>query len=70
MKSGGVVDIGVVIGTDGRPRDLNIVKSIDAASDAEAIRAVSNWRFEPATCDGLPVNVKITVEIDTHLYPN
>ncbi len=68
LKSGGVVDIQVVVGTDGRPRELKVVRSLDASSDAEALRAVRNWRFEPAMCDGDPMERQIVVEVNTHLY--
>ena len=68
LKSGGVVDIQVVVGTDGRPRELKVVRSLDASSDAEAVRAVRNWRFEPAMCDGDPIERQIVVEVNTHLY--
>lgn len=66
LKGDGVVTIGVVIAKDGRPRDLKILNSLDASSDAEAIDAVQRWRFEPATCDGEPVNVSIAIEVDMH----
>lgn len=68
-KSDGVVNIGVTVGKDGRPHALTIVRSLDASSDAEAVRAVRNWRFDPATCDGEPINSQIVVQIDMHLYP-
>jgi TPR repeat protein len=36
--------------------------------DEQAIEAVSNWRFEPATKDGTPVAVQINVEVNFHLF--
>lgn len=66
FRKEGVVTIGLVVGSDGFPHDLKILNSLDASTDAEAMRSVQNWRFEPATCDGQPVNVQIAVEVDMH----
>jgi outer membrane biosynthesis protein TonB len=35
--------------------------------DEKAIEAVSQYRFKPAMKDGVPVPVKITVEVNFHL---
>ena len=32
--------------------------------EAAALEAVHNWRYEPATRDGRPVDVFITVRVD------
>jgi periplasmic protein TonB len=34
----------------------------------EAIEAVRTWRFQPATKDGHPVAVKMSIEVGFHLY--
>jgi TonB family protein len=63
----GVVLISFVVGTDGLPTDLHVVKSVGAGLDEEALDAVSKYRFKPATKDGNPVPAKLTVEVSFRL---
>jgi len=35
--------------------------------DEEAVSAVSQWRFEPGTKDGIPVPVAATIEVNCRL---
>jgi TonB family protein len=63
-KPGGLgrVTLYVVIGTDGRPADVAVLRSsMPSALAAEVVRAVSQWRYYPATKDGQPVTVMSTV---------
>jgi protein TonB len=58
----GWVSLYLVIGTDGRPADVEILhSSMPSAFAAEVVRAVSQWRYYPATRDGKPVTVMSTV---------
>jgi len=43
-----------------------VVRSLDADVDESAVKAVQEWRFEPARKDGNPVAVRVTVEIRFH----
>lgn len=58
-----VVVVQMIVETDGRPRDVNVLKSQGQAFDNAAINAVRNWIFKPATCGGeaLPMTVNIEV---------
>jgi len=53
----------VTIPPDGIPKDVKIAKGVRPDLDKGAIDAVQQWRFEPATRDGKPVESTITVEI-------
>jgi periplasmic protein TonB len=63
----GSVTVRVLIGTDGRVRQVQIVRATDAefakAAERQALRA---WRFKPATRDGVPVEdwQTLTVRFD------
>jgi TonB family protein len=61
---GGVL-IGAVVGVDGVPRDVTVIRSLDRSNglDDEALKAVRQWRFVPGTNDGLPVPMRITIEM-------
>jgi TonB family protein len=65
----GTVAVSVVVGTDGKPRDIKVVRSQGYGLDEKAIEAVQKWRFQPATKDGKPVAVLIMVEIPFHQVP-
>ncbi len=58
----------VVIGPDGKPRDIRVSRTLGLGLDEKAIEAVKTWRFEPATKDGKPVAVAINIEVDFRLY--
>jgi TonB family protein len=58
----GRVSLYLVIGTDGRPADVEVLhSSMPAVLAAEVVRAVSQWRYYPATKDGKPVTVMSSV---------
>ena len=67
-KEQGNVNISLVVGTDGLPRDLKVTCSSIPDSNQNAIDAVKQWKFAPATQDGKPVAVAIVIEVSFHLY--
>lgn len=59
---GGVVDLRVTIGPDGRVGDVRLARgSGHQALDQAAIDAVRGWTFEPARRGGTPVAYTIAV---------
>jgi TonB family protein len=64
----GVLVLGVIVGRDGSPQDLWVVKKLGLGLDQKAIEMVQNWRFLPATKDGKPVVVPINIEVTFKLY--
>jgi periplasmic protein TonB len=67
-KYQGVCTLQMIVGVDGRPRDMKVLGSLGMGLDEKAIEAVKNWRFEPGMKDGHPVATIIAVEVDFHLY--
>ena len=63
----GVVRISTVVTTEGRPSDSRVVRGLNAEEDRTAMEALKQWRFQPGTKDGKPVNVRVTIEIAFHL---
>jgi TonB family protein len=55
--------VGLTIDKAGRPTDVHIVKSSDPNYDKVLMKAVSKYRFKPATSHGEPVAVELRVEI-------
>jgi protein TonB len=67
-KFQGEVTLLVTIGTDGRARNLTVVRSLGMGLDQKAIDAVRTWRFEPAKKDGRPVAVQMNIIVNFHLF--
>jgi TonB family protein len=67
QKIQGTVTLSVVIGTDGKAHDVKVEKSLEPTLDANAIEAVNNWKFAPATKDGHPVAVEMRLQIEFKL---
>jgi TonB family protein len=67
-KYQGTCVLWMVVGPDGRPRDIRVARTLGLGLDEKAIEAVKQWRFEPAMKDGRPVAVQINVEVTFHLY--
>lgn len=67
-KYQGSVVLSAIIGADGRPRNLQVARSLGMGLDQKALDAVAKWRFEPAMKDGHPVAVQIGIEVVFRLY--
>jgi periplasmic protein TonB len=62
----GSVGIGVVVTSQGTPKDATVVKSLSKDLDQFAVDAVKQWRFAAARKGGKPVAVRILIEIEYH----
>jgi TonB family protein len=63
----GAVALKVEITPAGNAENIVVTKSLDPGLDANAVTAVSNWRFQPGTKDGEPVTVAAVIEVNFHL---
>jgi TonB family protein len=66
-KIEGAVVIKVVVTTEGKADNIEVVKGIDPGLDQNAMDAVAQWVFQPGTKDGQPVNVAATIEVNFRL---
>jgi len=66
-KIAGTVKLTVIIERDGHANDIKVIESLDPGLDANAILAVKQWEFEPATKEGKPVRVSATIEVNFKL---
>jgi periplasmic protein TonB len=67
-KYQGTCVLSLIVGPDGKPRDIRVARSLGLGLDEKAIQAVNQWKFEPAQKDGRPVAVAINVEVQFRLY--
>jgi TonB family protein len=61
----GTVVLNCVVQTDGTCTDIRVMQSLDAALglDEQAIASARQWRFRPGFRLGVPVPVRVTLEI-------
>jgi TonB family protein len=63
----GAVLLTLEITAEGVPQNIRVKRSLDPGLDANAISAVSHWRFKPGEKDGKPVAVYANIEVNFHL---
>lgn len=63
----GIVIVSFTVSEEGRPTELQVVKSLGYGLDEKALQAVRAYRFQPAMKDGKPVAVPISVEVNFRL---
>jgi TonB family protein len=59
----GIVLISMIVDEHGMPTAIRVVRSIGHGLDENAVAAVSQYRFRPATVDGNPIAARITIEV-------
>lgn len=63
----GTIRISTVVTTEGKATDPHVVSGLNAEEDNNAVEALMQWKFQPGTKSGEPVNVRVTVEVLFHL---
>ncbi len=66
-KLQGTVVLECVIDEQGVPKVLRVVRSLDPELDQNAIAAIEQWRFKPATRNGIPVRLSLNIEVNFNL---
>ena len=62
----GEVILYAVIRRDGSVDSIQVVHGIDQQLDANAVRALAQWKFRPAERQGAPVDLEAIVHIPFH----
>ncbi len=68
MGFSAVVLVGVIVDSHGMPQNVHITRSYNHDFDAEAIKAIKQYRFKPAMHAGQSVAVAITIEVNFKKY--
>jgi TonB family protein len=66
-KISGTVLLSIVIDSSGNPGDIQVVRGLDPGLDKNAIAALSQWRFDPATRNNQPVPVQAQIQVNFEL---
>ena len=62
-KLEGSVLLSLVVGADGQPRDIQVVRPLGLGLDENAFENVRAWQFKPGTRNGIPVDVLVNEEV-------
>jgi protein TonB len=63
----GVVILEAIVDRDGTVSDVTVLRSVHRLLDAEAARAVRQWRYSPLVLNGVPERFVLTVTLSFHL---
>jgi TonB family protein len=63
-KLQGMCVVRMVVGVDGKPSNVVVVKKLGMGLDEKAVEAVKKWRFEPGRKYGRPVPTYLTVNLE------
>jgi protein TonB len=64
----GVVILDALISPSGCITSVEVLRGVAPDLDAEALRAVTQWRYTPTLLEGLPVPVHMTVTVNFRLH--
>jgi len=64
MRVGGRVILQLTVDHNGQVEDVQVLRGVRSDLDSAAASAVRNWRYRPATKDGVRVKVRITETIN------
>jgi len=59
----GIVILEAIITKEGTVESVRVLRGINPLLDASAMRAVQQWKYKPATFNGRPVPVYLTVTV-------
>jgi TonB family protein len=65
-RASGAVVLDVVLLQDGSPKIVRILRSLNPDADESAVRHFEQWRFTPATKNGVPIKVRMNAEVRFH----
>jgi TonB family protein len=60
--------VSLIVEQDGIPSALCVKQSAGYGLDAQAVKAVAQYRFEPATANGKPVRARLSVSVSFKVY--
>jgi len=67
-KYQGLVSLWIVVDAQGNVSDCRVVKPLGLGLDEKAVETVRTWKFKPAMRNGVPVPVRVGVEVFFRLF--
>jgi TonB family protein len=67
-RRGGTCSLSLIVGVDGKPRNIVVTKKVGMGLDEKAIEAVGKWKFEPARRYGRPVMARLNLSLNFKVF--
>ncbi|HLI77498.1 MAG TPA: energy transducer TonB [Acidobacteriaceae bacterium] len=67
-KFSGNVVVSLIVGADGKPRNVHVLRGVGMGLDEKAVEAVQQYKFKPATQNGKAVAVYLNVEVNFQIF--
>jgi len=67
-KLEGICTVSLVVGIDGKPSNVVVVKRLGMGLDERAVETVGRWKFEPGRRNGKPVMSRLTLNLQFKLF--
>ena len=67
-KLEGTCVVSLMVGVDGKPSNIVVIKKLGMGLDEKAVETVSKWKFEPGTRYGRPVPSRLHLSLGFQLY--
>ena len=64
----GVVLVNLIVGADGLPTNVHVLRGVGMGLDEKAVEAVRKYRFKPAMEAGNAVAVEMNVEVNFQIF--
>jgi len=67
-KFSGNVIVSLIVGADGKPRNVHVLRGVGMGLDQKAVEAVEQYKFKPALKDGKPVAVYVNIDVTFQIF--
>jgi protein TonB len=67
-KFQGEVVLSLVVDAQGNPTDIHVVKPLGMGLDEKAVEKVRTWKFIPGKRNGIPVPVRVLLDVTFRLF--
>ena len=67
-KFSGNVVVSLIVGADGKPRNVHVLRGVGMGLDEKAVEAVQQYKFKPALQNGKPVAVYLNIDVTFQIF--
>jgi TonB family protein len=68
IKAPGRTLVSLIVDADGKPQNIEVTVPAGLGLDEQAVKAVSQYKFQPATLNGVPVRVSLSVDVNFQFF--
>jgi TonB family protein len=65
--AGRLIEVRLTVDSDGQPHDVQVMNSMEALLTNQIVRAVSQWKFAPATRDSVAIEARVMLPLKVRL---